>query len=394
MEKFKNEIRDEINKRWENELKKKINDMMEPKINKVYQDFINNLNLITNSTIEKLENDLLPEKNRLSANLIPNKESNKLINPILICLSNIDAFMNLGFIRDKKNIMKSLNEKVNNNLFSSISKLMFKLWTTKDTKCDSKEVDNKLKVLMNQEDYKGNDPGVIISFILNKLNEEIYMNQEILKDKNTKGIIENNFFISVFMTYSCDSFGKDSEPNKIKEKEKVLDLYLNEPDKITGFGIFNKTTLENHFSFMLIKDFDVKKYCEICQRNHMLRVGKVIDKLSNYLIINLNREKDKNRYMNFIYPKIFKFSDISNEKDKENSNYELVSVIMDNKIKIVDDDEVMEDDENIKIMTYTKNFNDNRWYLYTENKISYVQNEKDIISSKNALILVYRKLKI
>ena len=67
---------------------------------------------------------------------------------------------------------------------------------------------------------------------------------------------------------------------------------------------------------------------------------------------------------------------------------------MDNRIKIVDDEEVMEEDENIKIGTYSKNFNDNRWYLYTENKISFVKNENYIFSSKNALILVYRKVKI
>ena len=98
--------------------------------------------------------------------------------------------------------------------------------------------------------------------------------------------------------------------------------------------------------------------------------------------------------MNFIYPKEFKTSDILKEKDKENSSYELVSVIMDNIIKIVDEEEVMEEEENIKIVTYSKNFNDNRWYLYTENNIISVKNEKDIFSSKNALILVYRKVKI
>lgn len=62
MEKYKNEIRDEINKRWENELKKKLNDMIEPKINKIYENIIINLNSIINSTIEKLEYDLMPEK--------------------------------------------------------------------------------------------------------------------------------------------------------------------------------------------------------------------------------------------------------------------------------------------------------------------------------------------
>ena len=66
---------------------------------------------------------------------------------------------------------------------------------------------------------------------------------------------------------------------------------------------------------------------------------------------------------------------------------------MDNKIKIENEEEVMEADENIKIMTYSKNFNDNRWYLYTENKIALVSNEYDAISTKNALILVYRKIK-
>lgn len=394
MENYKNEIKEEINKKWENELNQKINNIMLPKINKFYEDFSNHLNSITNLIIEKLENELMPEKNRKPARLVPlnNKESNKLITPILTCLSNIEAFMNLGFIKDKKIIMKNLNEKMNSNLFTPISKLMFKLWTTKESKCDLKEVDNQLKVLMKQ-DYKEDDPGAIITFILNKLNEEIYMNQYILKDQNTKGIIENNFFISAIITYKCKSFGNDSEPQKIMEKEKVLDLYITEPDTVTGIGKMDKTSFKD-FSFMLIKDFDVRKRCEICQSTHLLGVGKIIDDTSNYLIINLNREKDTNRMMKFEYPEKFDFKDISKEDGKENSSYELISVIMDNKIDIVDNEEVMIDDEKIKIKTYSKNFNDNRWYLYIEGKISSVVNEKEIISTQNALILVYRKIKI
>ena len=44
-------------------------------------------------------------------------------------------------------------------------------------------------------------------------------------------------------------------------------------------------------------------------------------------------------------------------------------------------------------MTYSKNFNDNRWYLYTDKNIKTISNENEIFSSKNALILVYRKIK-
>jgi hypothetical protein len=62
---------------------------------------------------------------------------------------------------------------------------------------------------------------------------------------------------------------------------------------------------------MLIKDFNIKKHCEHCKRSHELRVGEIIDELSNYVIINLNRENDPIRKMNFIYPKQFKLKDIS-----------------------------------------------------------------------------------
>ena len=96
--------------------------------------------------------------------------------------------------------------------------------------------------------------------------------------------------------------------------------------------------------------------------------------------------------MNFIYPKQFKLKDISKETKKENSSYELISVIMDNKIQLYNEEEIILEPEVTTIKTYSKNFNDNKWYLYTEEKITPVENEDEIISTKNALILVYKKL--
>jgi len=389
MENYRKAIREEINERWNNELKNKINEIIEPKIKKAHEDFDKSLNFFIKTINEKQEHDKIPEKNKLPINLVPIKNNNKLINPILICLCNIDIFMNLGFIKDKKRIIQNLNKIIENNLFTSFSELMFKLWTEKGGKCDPKDVDLHLQLLM-KEQYKEYDPGVIINFILKKLNEEINMNQDILTDKKVKDIIENNFSISIIMTYTCRTFETD---NKVKEKENVLNLYINEPDIITNIGGINKSTFED-FSYMIIKEFNAKKHCEHCKRSHELRVGEIIDELSNYVIINLNREKDPIRKMNFIYPKQFKLKDISKETKKENSSYELISVIMDNKIQLDYEEEILLEPELTKIKTYSKNFNDNKWYLYTEEEITLVKNEDEIINSKNALILVYKKINV
>ena len=386
MENYRKIIREEINERWEKELKNKINEIIEPKIQKAHEEINKSLVLFIKKMKEENELNIIPEKNRLPVNLVPLKNSNALINPILICLSNIETFMNLGFIKDKKRIINNLNKINKNNLFTPFSELMFKLWTSKEDKCDPKDVDLQLQSLMEQN-YKENDPGAIINFILKKLSEEINMNQDILKDKNIKDIIENNFSASVTMTYTCRTYEKD---NKIKEKENVLNLYLDEPDIITGIGGINKSTFED-FSFMIIKEFNTRKHCDFCKVSHELRVGKVIDELSNYLIINLNRERDPIRKMNFIYPKQFKLKDISKETEKENSSYELISVIMDCKIQVFNTEEIFLEEETT-IKTYSKNLNDNKWYLYFEDKIIPVDNEDEIINTKNALILVYKKL--
>ena len=387
MENYRKTIREEINERWEKELKNKINEVIEPKMKRAHEDINKNFDLFIKTINKKLEPDLMPEKNTQPVNLVPINNSNKLINPILICLSNIDIFMNLGFIKDKKGIIKSVNKLINYNLFSPFSELMFKLWTSKGGKCDPKDVYLQLQLLM-KDHFKEGDPGYIINFILKQLDEEINLSQDFLTDKNIKGIIENNFSISVIKTYTCRTFEKD---NKIKEKENVLNLYINEPDIITNIGGINRSTFED-FSFLIIKEFNAKKHCEHCKMNHELRVGEIIDELSNYVIINLNREKDPIRKMNFIYPKKFKLQEISKETKNKNSSYGLISVIMDNKIQQYNEEEIILEPEIVKFKTYSKNFNDNKWYLYTEEEITPVENEDEIINTKNALILVYKKL--
>ena len=387
MENYRKAIREEINERWEKELKNKINEIIEPKMKSAHEDINKNFDLFIKTINKKLEPDLMPEKNTQPVNLVPINNSDKLINPILICLSNIDIFMNLGFIKDKKGIIKSVNKLINYNLFSPFSELMFKLWTSKGGKCDPKDVYLQLQLLM-KDHFKEGDPGYIINFILKQLNEEINLSQDFLADKNIKGIIENNFSISVIKTYTCRTFEKD---NKIKEKENVLNLYINEPDIITNIGGINRSTFDD-FSFLIIKEFNAKKHCEHCKMNHELRVGEIIDELSNYVIINLNREKDPIRKMNFIYPKKFKLQEISKETKNKNSSYGLISVIMDNKIQQYNEEEIILEPEIVKFKTYSKNCNDNKWYLYTEEEITPVENEDEIISTKNALILVYKKL--
>jgi len=263
MENYRKAIREEINERWEKELKNKINEIIEPKMKSAHEDINKNFDLFIKTINKKLEPDLMPEKNTQPVNLVPINNSNKLINPILICLSNIDIFMNLGFIKDKKGIIKSVNKLINYNLFSPFSELMFKLWTSKGGKCDPKDVYLQLQLLM-KDHFKEGDPGYIINFILKQLDEEINLSQDFLTDKNIKGIIENNFSISVIKTYTCRTFEKD---NKIKEKENVLNLYINEPDIITNIGGINRSTFED-FSFLIIKEFNAKKHCEHCKMNN------------------------------------------------------------------------------------------------------------------------------
>ena len=165
------EIRKEINDMWEKELKdnakKQIDSFLETeykKYDKKIKDFTEKINDKMNQTTNLLKIEKVLEKKKTSQNLVNIKDSNSLINPILICLSNIKPLVYFCLSLKDSNILKKINEKNKDNFISLFVNLINSLWI-ENKDYEPIEIHFILKQLMN-EDYESPDPGLIISFIL------------------------------------------------------------------------------------------------------------------------------------------------------------------------------------------------------------------------------------
>ena len=415
-EEIRKKIREEINDKWKITLEGKMTEKIDLALNKAYKEFENNLNSFTNNMSKNINKALKLKINQKPLNLVPIDNSNYLVNPILICLSNIDCLVNFCIGEEKDIILENLKE---NSFFLSFITFINNLWFKKSGNYNPSQIHNLLKELM-KEDFNNSDPGVFISFILTKLNEEINYNKKVIKNKNEinltnkeevenffkeykeniKTKISNDFYIVTETTKKCQKFKKKGgqEINHYYfDYQPIINLYINEPDKVTGIGNnqFANLTLEENFNYLLVDEFNVEDECSVCEENHELRVNKIIKSLNNILIININRDKDPFRIMKLKYPEILNYQTVvTRESENEivkNDKYELISVIKRASRNELDYIEI--DEYNINI--YCKNFNDKKWYLYNEEKETEIlnqNNEKQIFDEKNALVLVYRKI--
>ena len=103
---------------------------------------------------------------------------------------------------------------------------------------------------------------------------------------------------------------------------------------------------------------------------------KEIKSISNKLIININRNKNKNQYLD--YPMKLETAYLFENNINDNKKYELEGVI------------IIKNNNNKNIYyAYYKNFVNKKWYLFNDENIELVQDENQIIDKENASLLMY-----
>ena len=136
----------------------------------------------------------------------------------------------------------------------------------------------------------------------------------------------------------------------------------------------NLANLKN-FEILTLENID-----NFRQENPQNKTYKKIQKINNILMINIIR--DENKISKIIYPEyLFSNNLVENEK-KNNELFELISVIIKQKI-------------NDKYIFYAF-IKDNllkKWYLYDENGIKELDDNNKIFNEQNAAFIIYQKMK-
>ena len=404
-------IEEEIDKIWENEIKDKTNDKMNSiilnkskELDQKLQIFENNLCDSMNQAINNIEIELLKKNmNKKCRNFVYNNNENSLINFVLICLSNIELFVLFCLGYEKNKLLEKINEINEDNYFSLFVEIINNIWLKNGDKYSPSKIHDQFKRLNNQI-YISNDPGEIIGFFLTKLNDELNYNQILdnninnINNFNNKEIIKNQnkikelFFVDYKIEKKCIECSKkfNAQVNKtINKKSPLINLYIQEKEKIAGIGEGNISDLKlkKHFNFLLNDYIKLDEFCEISQNIEKFDVNNYIENLNNnILIINLNRNND------FFLERNIKFKEqLKLKLGNKNLKYELISVIYNINENIL---QRYFDDNRPKYIAYCKNFLDEKWYLYNENDIKLIQNNNEnlILDGQKALLLIYKKI--
>ena len=333
----------------------------------------------------------------ITLKLLPN--TNPLINIILQCLSNISNISEyyLNPVKEGKILQKSKDNPNNIYLGPSFLKLLDHLWKSNKKEYSPTEIHEVLKKLM-LNNYSTNDAGIIINYILNKLDEEInpneakneeedpfnFYNKEFMYKKyydnfvNNKTKISDSFFSTIKKAKICTQC--QSSPEYSFESSPIINIYLEE----NLDERFNKISFEEHFKSLLINKEEqlIKEKCFVCDSSvQTKKIFKDIYSTSVEIIININRKKDPNNSIYFKYPEVFDGKKIISDKINL-PNYELTTVIKNVK-------------NNMEYILYFKSFINKKWYSFNNEKIELIQNdyEKDILDEKNVCILIYSQKK-
>ena len=371
------ESKTKIKKEIEKEVEKEIDDiwgkeleLFQTKIDNAHKELDKKFEKFTKEISEKIKKikieQFIPNGKDYNLNLEYIDNTNYLINPILICLCNIDLFIYLCLENWNINVIKDLNDK-EDILFSGFTNLISKIYLRKKHNYrDPFEIHKQLKIEM-KNDFYTNDPGVIINFILKKLHNELNTFKQYSEDKfddkkgftdmitNNKTKISEEFFNILYFREEC------YECNSVKnyyQQIPIFDLYID-----------NDSALENAI-------INFKSVCKQCKKRTK---NTIISLTSNILIININRKDDIINSKNIIYKL---------KLDLFNQKYELISVIR--KDYFINDKVIIYDPENISV--FCKNCYDNRWYSYNDENKKLIENENKIIDGKKALLLIYKKI--
>ena len=324
--------------------------------------------------------------------------TNPLINLVLQCLANIKTLIAYYFnpTKEQKIKKKSIENPNIKFLGPSFLKLLDNLWKSQNKKYSPREIHEVLNGLM-QNKYKSNDPGVIMNFILNQLDNELSANivnnneddpflhfNEVESLQKYQASFQSNFTkISVcfFSTIKKVKYCKRCcNQSFFFSTTPVINIYIEANQNDFGF---NNMNLEENLYVYLTKDEDshIKENCYICCAESEKNISQLIYTTPEMLIFNINRDKDPNNIKHFKYPMKFNGTKVIN-KDIQLPNYELTTVIK----KVVNN-------KNVMFVAYCKSFIDGKWYMYYNNNIENLENENDLIDDKRTCLLIYSEKK-
>ena len=311
-----------------------------------------------NDKLDKFKNDIISKiKNQKDQTIkIPKKleNINFLIILIFQILSNIRPFVDL--IYKYANIIKN-KQKTISFCFSSFL-------TSKNE--ISKESHYILKLIL-KEKYYTTEPNIIFNEILEKMIEELHLNFKPISANNLGDNKKANFTngYKYYSDLNNDIFKIFFFVERKKTDELIYEFIANSIYDI------NLANLKN-FEILPLENID--NFRQINPQNNSY---KKIQEINNILMINIIR--DENKISKIIYPEYLSSNNlVENEK---NNNFELISVIIKQKI-------------NDKYIFYAF-IKDNllkKWYLYDENGIKELDDNNKIFNEQNAAFIIYQKM--
>lgn len=312
---------------------------------------------------------------------------NFIIDEILFCLANLETIAEFCFEQgnDKQQFLMKFQGL--NNFLICFMKLMTEMRDLKDNIVGSISIGpihSQLKIFLNN--YISQDPGFLISKILEKLNEDINLPGNNGNNKY-RNLIDKNFSVSLKTKKTCSRCNYSLDI--LNEKKYVIDLFLKKPENYVNF----QEELKSIFKSLLIsgrRNIQERK-CVSC--GQIMNDEKSIENLKKYLIININREEDPENNMKIDYNNPFILFD-----EKENKKYELILALVDLKTNTnqLNENEIININESNKMTfkIYFKNFINGKNYVFSyENKETEIpENLHQAIKGCNPNLLIFKRI--
>ena len=342
----------------------------------------NNLNPVQNRNLERNENPYNNTNSIIAKTCLINDENKSYLNAILQCLINIKSLKE--YFTSKKNVDYLEKKRKEFRLSFATSRVFYHSYIQKD----------KFYFLQNYSIilgeynpiYKSNksrSPNECLNYILEKLSEELntiipsndrleyndsdkedVINSSIIYFKNiNESIISSIFNWFEFKEFHC------SECGDITYEFKNFNSF-----QLDTMGYYNKLK-RNNINIIDCINFDFKKtidkYCKICRKRGKFSIFSSIYKLPQIFIFFLDIGED----INFSLDEEINLKRFCQLNNVPSSRYELIGIIS-KKAKC-----------NTKYVSFTKSFEDQKWYCFDEKVEIYEKNQVIFDNNNNDLFI-------